>query len=166
MNLSIPILQVSWSIYTNLYIINLLVPSNSGPVSSGLSLDLQYGALKGYGHDMNENPGSVFTVEQELEITLSLYRRAICLTNELVLDVPISSCIPDSVTTDAIYEIKGTQYRFATDGSLSRQSFSLRNPIQRDSTGKLVYSTTGIPNFMTNSLITTSSDVSSSDSRK
>ena len=107
-----------------------------------------------------------FSAEQELEIKLSLYRRTLCLTNNLMLDVPITSCIPKTLTNATVYEIQGTQYHFSTTGQLIRQRFSLQNPLERDSTGKLVYSVSGIPNFMSTNLITASTPLSRIDARK
>ena len=124
----------------------------TSPISPGLTLDLQYGALLGYGYDLSSPPDHIFTAEQELELSLTLYRRALCLTNNLVLDVPISSCIPKIDATTAVYEIKGTQYCFSEAGELLRQSFTLQNPIQRDSSGNLVYSSSKMPNFLSGNL--------------
>ena len=160
-------LMIRVSLLTYYYcIIGFLATSTSGPLTSGLSLDLQKSALRSYGYELSDNPGLMFTAEQELEIRLSLYRRTLCLTNGLLLDVPISSSITDDGIQDAVYEIKGTQYRFADNGCLLRQAFTLHNPVNRDSSGKLVYSTAGIPNFMANNLVSSISSLSSANECK
>ena len=102
-------------------------------------LDLTIGTLLDHGHDLGESTPLTFTPEQELEIELSLTRRAICVANNLVLDVPVLSTIDETETTLDVYVIDGTHYYFDESGRLRRQAFTLSDLVPRTENGAVNY---------------------------
>ena len=113
-------------------------------LSNGLILDLSIGTLLDHGHDLGDSVPINFTPEQELEIELSLTRRAICVSNNLVLDVPIASTIDETISDMDIYVIDGTHYYLDNSGQLKRQAFTLSDLVPRTADGSIDYGSLSI----------------------